>query len=175
MAKKKLSTTHLFLIPFAMFGFGYLMVPIYDVFCDITGLNGKTGKIAAAEVQSLEVDEQRMVKVEFLGTLNQEAPWDFGPVVKSMMVNPGKPYQTSFKATNQTDESLVGQAVPSVAPAKAALYFNKTECFCFNQQVFEANEEKDMPLIFVVDPELPKEISTVTLSYTFFDVNSRIN
>ena len=91
------------------------------------------------------------------------------------MVNPGKPYTTAYIATNQTNQSVVGQAVPSVAPTKAANYFNKTECFCFTQQKFEANEQREMPLKFVVDPNLPKDVSTVTLSYTFFDVNNQIN
>jgi cytochrome c oxidase assembly protein subunit 11 len=173
--KKQISTRHLFIIPIAMFGFGYLMVPIYDVFCDLTGLNGKTGSISEAQAQVITVDENRLVKVEFISSLNQQAEWEFSPVVKSMMVNPGKPYTTSYVAVNQLDREMVGQAIPSVAPAKAASYFNKTECFCFNQQKFAANEEKDMPLTFVVDPELPDDINTVTLSYTFFDVNSRIN
>ena len=173
--KKQISTRHLFIIPIAMFGFGYLMVPIYDVFCDLTGLNGKTGSISEAQAQVITVDENRLIKVEFISSLNQEAEWEFAPVVKSMMVNPGRPYTTSYTAVNQLDVEMVGQAIPSVSPAKAASYFNKTECFCFNQQKFAANEEKDMPLTFVVDPELPDDISTVTLSYTFFDVNSRIN
>jgi len=173
--KKRFSTTHLFLIPVAMFGFGYLMVPIYNVFCDITGLNGKTGTLSQAQAEELNVDEDRLVRVEFISTLNQQAEWEFSPVVKSMMVNPGKPYTTSYRAANQLDKPMVGQAIPSVAPAEAASYFNKTECFCFVQQEFQANEAKNMPLVFVVDPELPDDINTVTLSYTFFDVNSRIN
>ena len=173
--KKQYGTFHLFLIPVAMFGFGYLMVPIYNVFCDLTGLNGKTGSISIEQVLADQIDENRLVKVEFISSLNQEAQWEFSPAVKSMMVNPGKPYTTSYLAINQLDEEMVGQAIPSVAPSKAASYFNKTECFCFNQQKFEANEEKQMPLTFVVDPELPKDVNTVTLSYTFFDVNSRIN
>lgn len=158
-----------------MFGFGYLMVPIYDVFCELTGLNGKTGSISTEQVQQLQVDDARLVKVEFVSTLNQQAPWVFGPEVNNMLVNPGKPYQTNYIAINQMNQEMVGQAIPSVAPLQASLYFNKTECFCFNQQKFEANEKKLMPLTFVVDPELPKDINTVTLSYTFFDVNSRIN
>lgn len=173
--RRKYSTLHLFLIPVAMFGFGYLMVPLYDVFCDITGINGKTGSISAVEAGQLEVDTDRLVKVEFISSINRQAPWEFNPDVKSMMVNPGKPYKTSYTAINQLDQAMTGQAVPSVAPSKAATYFNKTECFCFVQQIFEANERKQMPLIFVVDPELPDDVDTVTLSYTFFDVNTRIN
>ena len=173
--KKKFRTIHLFIIPLAMFGFGYLMVPVYNVFCDLTGLNGKTGSISMNEVRQLQSNEDRLVKVAFLSSLNRKAPWVFNPMVQSIMVNPGKPYQTSYIATNQLNQAMVGQAIPSVSPGKAATYFNKIECFCFNQQKFEANEQKQMPLTFVVDPELPDDINTVTLSYTFFDVNSRIN
>ncbi|MXZ80760.1 MAG: cytochrome c oxidase assembly protein [Gammaproteobacteria bacterium] len=173
--KPRLKILHLVLIPIAMFGFGYLMVPIYDIFCDITGLNGKTGSISQAEAELLETDTERRVRVEFISALNRNAPWDFHPDVKSMRVTPGKPYTTSYTATNRLDRLMTGQAVPSVAPAKAASYFNKTECFCFVQQTFEPRESRQMPLVFVVDPDLPDDINTLTLSYTFFDVNSRIN
>jgi cytochrome c oxidase assembly protein subunit 11 len=163
----------LFLAPVLMFGFGYLMVPIYNVFCDITGLNGKTGTISASEARELAVDEERLVKVEFTGSLNQYAPWRFSPREASMMVHPGQQYKTSYVATNQLDRSLVGQAVPSVSPGRAASHFSKTECFCFTRQHFEAGETRDMPLIFIVDPDLPRDVDTVTLSYTFFDVTEQ--
>ncbi len=163
----------LFLAPVLMFGFGYLMVPIYNVFCEITGLNGKTGTLTQDEARRLDVDEDRLVRVEFTGSLNQYAPWDFAPQVASMMVHPGKQYRTSYVATNRLDQVLVGQAVPSVSPGRAASHFNKTECFCFVQQTFAAGETRDMPLVFVVDPALPQNMDTVTLSYTFFDVTPR--
>ena len=169
----KANLTALFLAPVLMFGFGYLMVPIYNVFCEITGLNGKTGTISASEAQALEMDENRMVRVEFTGSLNQYAPWQFSPKEASMMVHPGKQYTTSYIATNQLDRELVGQAVPSVSPGRAASYFNKTECFCFTRQPFDAGETRDMPVIFVVDPDLPTDVDTVTLSYTFFDVTEQ--
>ena len=164
----------LFLAPVLMFGFGYLMVPIYNVFCEITG-SQRQDRQPSAQVrpQALEVDENRMVKVEFTGSLNQYAPWRFSPRESSMMVHPGKQYTTSYIATNQLDRSLVGQAVPSVSPGRAASYFNKTECFCFTRQPFEAGETRDMPVIFVVDPDLPADVDTVTLSYTFFDVTEQ--
>lgn len=163
----------LFLVPVLMFGFGYLMVPIYNIFCDITGLNGKTGTISASEAEKLVADENRLVRVEFTGTLNQYAPWDFAPREMSMMVHPGRQYTTSYVATNKLDRPLVGQAVPSVSPGRAASHFNKTECFCFVQQAFEAGETRDMPLVFIVDPALPGSVDTVTLSYTFFDVTEQ--
>jgi cytochrome c oxidase assembly protein subunit 11 len=171
---KKKNIAALFLIPVLMFGFGYLMVPIYNVFCDLTGLNGKTGTIGTAEASRLETDQSRMIKVEFMATLNQNVPLDFGPEVKSMIVYPGKSYKTMFSAHNELDKAIVGQAIPSVSPARAASYFNKTECFCFTQQKFAAGERRDMPLVFVVDPDLPKNIETVTLSYTFFDVTDTV-
>ena len=165
----------LFLIPVVMFGFGYLMVPIYDVFCELTGLNGKTGSIEVSQSEAFKTDKQRLVKVEFISVLNQQAPWEFTPQVNSMWVNPGKTYKTNYIAINQLNRQMIGQAVPSLAPSKAASFFKKTECFCFSQQKFAANETKQMPLIFVIDPRLPKDINTVTLSYTFFDVNNRID
>ncbi|NKB77012.1 MAG: cytochrome c oxidase assembly protein [Gammaproteobacteria bacterium] len=171
----RIKVPYLFVIPVLMFGFGYLMVPLYDLLCDITGLNGKTGSISIAEASQLDVDQDRLVKVEFLGTVNDEAPWEFGPEVGSMMVHPGKQYQTSFVATNTVNETVVGQAIPSVAPGKAATYFNKTECFCFNQQTFEPLESREMPLVFVIDPGLPESIDTVSLSYTFFDANGLVS
>ena len=160
----------LFLLPVLMFGFGYLMVPIYNVFCDLTGLNGKTGAISTAQAANLAIDRERRIKVEFIATLNQQAEWDFGPAVASMMVHPGQQYKTHFYARNQRSRAVVGQAIPSVAPGRAATHFNKTECFCFNQQQFAPLESRDLPLVFVVDPDIPADIETVTLSYTLFDI-----
>lgn len=158
----------------AMFGFGFAMVPLYDVLCDITGLNGKTGgRVAIAAV--MEPDLDRTVMVEFIANVNQSMPWDFTPVVSRMEVHPGKMYRTSFHAKNHTDRTMVGQAIPSVTPGLAAQHFKKTECFCFTEQQFSAGEEREMPLLFMVDPELPEEIGVVTLSYTFFDKQKAIN
>lgn len=166
--EKKKTNKWLFVIPILMFGFGYLMVPLYSVFCDVTGLNGKTGQ-AEANIE-LKEDDSRLVKVEFTSTLNQEAPWEFKPDQKSIMVHPGKPYTVTFTAQNKTGKHKVAQAIPSLAPSIAAEYFKKIECFCFNNQSFKAEESRHMPVTFFVDPKLPGEIHTVTLSYTFFDV-----
>ncbi len=155
----------------AMFGFGYLLVPLYDVFCEITGLNGKTGRIDEAEISArYEPDLSRTVTVQFVANNNLGMPWEFAPVVTSMEVHPGRLYKTSFTARNPTRHAMVGQAVPSVAPGKASRYFNKTECFCFNEQPLAAGETKDMPLRFIVDPNLPGDVTTLTLAYTVFDV-----
>jgi cytochrome c oxidase assembly protein subunit 11 len=152
-----------------MFGFGFALVPLYNVFCDITGLNGKTRNEAVAAVDG-EADKSRMVTVEFVASVNQSAPWQFAPTVAKMKVHPGEFYQTSFSAENLTDQALVGQAVPSVSPGLAAQHFQKIECFCFSRQDFKPHENKDMPVVFRLDPNLSPNVSTVTLSYTFFKV-----
>ena len=152
----------------AMFGFGFALVPLYDVFCDITGINGKTGRLEREQALSQEVDEERLVTVEFLASVNGDLPWDFRPTVRRIKVHPGAVTEVTYTARNRTAESVDGQAVPSVAPGLAAKYFSKTECFCFSRQTLGPEEEKEMPLRFVVDPELPEEIGTVSLSYTFF-------
>lgn len=156
----------LLLLAVGMFGFGYLLVPIYDVFCEITGLGGRTGD--QATVAQMDPDPDRIVTVEFIASVNQGAPWEFRPSVSRMEIHPGEMYQTSFFARNESEEFLVGHAVPSVAPGQAARYLQKTECFCFNAQDFEAGESKDMPVVFFLDPEIPEHVDTVTLSYTFF-------
>ncbi len=164
----------LLLVVAGMFGFGFAMIPLYNVLCDITGLNGKTGgRVAIAS--GIEPDMERTVTVEFIANVNQSMPWDFKPVVSHMEVHPGKMYRTSFHAKNRTDRIMVGQAIPSVTPGLAAQHFKKTECFCFTEQQFLAGEGRDMPLLFMVDPELPEEIGVVTLSYTFFDKQKALN
>lgn len=157
-----------------MFGFGFALVPLYNIFCEITGLNGKTGgpAVIASEAQGA-IDTQRVITVEFMASVNAAAPWRFQPAVVKMRVHPGEIYQTSYSAKNLSGRSLLGQAVPSVAPGQAAEYFQKIECFCFARQAFAPGENKDMPLIFRIDPNLPADISTLTLSYTFFKLDER--
>ncbi len=152
----------------AMFGFGYALVPLYDVLCDITGLNGKTGEITAESVSELVIDYNRTVTVEFDTNVNSALPWKFKAVDKKLVVHPGKVTEAVFIAVNTSASEVTGQAVPSVAPAQASLYFNKTECFCFSRQTLAAHEQKEMVVRFVVETDLPKKISTLTLSYTFF-------
>lgn len=152
----------------AMFGFAYLLVPLYDILCEITGIGGRTSNEAATVVAGAPVDRERTVMVEFVASLNQGAPWEFHPQVVRMEVNPGEFYQTHYVARNLTGQALVGQAVPSVAPGTAAQHFQKVECFCFERQEFRPGESRDMPLAFRIDPRLPESVRTVTLSYTFF-------
>jgi len=158
----------------AMFGFGFALVPLYNVFCEITGLNGKTGVVDESVVASYAFDPDREIVVEFVTSLNQGLRWEFAPEVTKMKVHPGKVYTVNFHARNLTDRDITGQAIPSVAPNAASRYFSKTECFCFTQQLFQAGEGRDMPVSFVINPKLPAHVTTITLSYTFFDTDQKI-
>ncbi len=157
-------------IVLAMFGFGYALVPIYNVFCEITGINGKTDNTAVAETEvQYEVDLNRDITVEFVTSLNEAAEMEFRTDTRKIKVHPGKYYTVNFFAQNKTDKEMIARAIPSVTPGLAAEYFKKTECFCFQEQKFEPGEAKNMPVRFVIDPELPERYKTVTLAYTFFD------
>ncbi len=158
----------LLILAVAMFGFGFLLVPVYDAFCEITGLGGKTNKTAAVVVDS--VDEERSIDLGFATTVNGYAPWVFESEVEQMTIHPGGIYETIFVATNLTNQHKTAQAVPSVSPAEASKYFKKLECFCFDTQDFTPGETKHMPVRFIVESRLPDHIDTITLSYTFFDV-----
>jgi cytochrome c oxidase assembly protein subunit 11 len=151
----------------AMFGFGFALVPLYDVFCDFTGLNGKTGE-QVSSFSSYEADTSREIKVEFLTSLNEYMPWEFKATQDSVIVYPGQPTKIDFLVRNKTDKDMIGQAIPSVAPGLAAKYFQKTECFCFTEQKLKAGEERVMPVVFIVDPSISEDINEITLSYTFF-------
>jgi cytochrome c oxidase assembly protein subunit 11 len=155
-------------IVLGMFGFGYALVPIYDVFCDITGINGKTDTEAIADVK-YEVDLGREMTIEFITSLNEAAPMVFRTETKKMKIHPGQYYTVNFYAENKTDKKMVARAIPSVTPGPAAEYLKKTECFCFSEQTFEPKEGKTMPVRFVIDPEIPSRYKTITLAYTFFD------
>lgn len=152
-----------------MFGFGFALVPLYDVFCDITGINGKTNPFAATyEVQ--DIDTSRTITVEFITRTNTGMPWEFAARTHQVQVHPGELKTVEFTVHNPTAKNIIGQAIPSVSPGTAALYLNKTECFCFNQQPLLAGESAVMPMQFYVDPQLPADIEIFTLSYTFYDV-----
>lgn len=155
-----------------MFGFGFALVPLYDVFCEITGLNGKTDQEAA--VVSTSVDQTRTVKVEFITHTQGQLPWQFKPEVKTMMAHPGQTYQVNFVVKNLSDNDMVVQAIPSVSPGLAATHFNKIECFCFNHQPLKQGEEAKLGLLFYLDQELPSQFSTVTLAYTLFDITDKV-
>ncbi|WP_299797753.1 cytochrome c oxidase assembly protein [uncultured Shewanella sp.] len=155
-----------------MFGFGFALVPLYDVLCEQLGINGKT-QSTASSYEAKTIDRDRTVTVEFMAQIQSDLPWEFKPEVTRMRVHPGELVRTNFKARNLSMNDLVGQAIPSVSPGQGAAYFNKTECFCFNQQRLTAKASAELPLIFYVDPDLPKSITTLTLSYTLYNITDR--
>ncbi len=157
-----------------MFGFSFALVPLYNIFCEITGLNGKTsGQVAKEVLASQVVDENRNVTVQFDASVNSELNWEFRPLEFEMQVVPGKLYKTEFYAKNLSDNDITGRATYSVTPRKASLYFNKTECFCFTEQTLKAHEEVIMPVSFIIDSKLAKEVNLMTLSYTFYKFESK--
>ena len=155
------------------FAFGFALVPLYDVLCEITGFgNQKDLRVAAAVVE--QPDLGRLITVNFIAELPSVGSWEFRPVVKSMQVHPGQLYKAEFVAHNLTGKDTVAQAVPNIAPGKAAGYFRKTECFCFTPQKFAKGEQRSMPVRFVVDRALPAYLDRITLSYVFYDNSTRI-
>ena len=156
-----------------MFAFGYAMVPLYRVVCRLTGLNG-TG-VETAESYTAQVDPDRTVTVQFLATVNSKLPFEFRPDAGEMKVHVGELYGNSFFAGNHSGGDVTAQAVATYAPSEAAKYVHKTECFCFTQETFGPHESRHMPVRFYLDPALPKAITTVTISYTYFNVTPGAN
>ena len=173
---ESLSTRHLVirlsLVVVAMFGFGFALVPIYDVMCQAFGINGKTA--GAYEAGEQGVDASRQVRVQFLATNAADMVWEFRPLADEVAVHPGDSTQMVFVAHNPTDRPMTAQAIPSVAPSKAAAYFHKTECFCFTQQVLQPGERIEMPVRFIVDRDLPADVRHLTLAYTLFDITAPV-
>lgn len=156
----------LLIICIAMFAFGYALVPLYDVFCRYTGINGKTANTPAPAATSM--DEKRKVNIEFLANRDPSMPWDFFPAVQQISLHPGEVTVITYHVKNLSRDAMVGRAVPSVSPGEAARYFKKIECFCFTEQPLEAGQQKDMPVQFYIDPELPPQFNTITLSYRLY-------
>jgi cytochrome c oxidase assembly protein subunit 11 len=152
-----------------MFGFAFALVPFYEKICQVTGIRNLFQPDALA-AQNTQVDPTRTVSVEFDAN-TQRLPWTFKPLEASVTVHPGEITQVVYEVRNTLDRPVTGQAVPSYGPQQAALYFRKVECFCFQQQTLGPGEVRRMPVVFVIDPKLPSEVNTVTLSYTFFEVN----
>ena len=152
-----------------MFGFGFAMVPLYDLLCQVTGTQSIAIRAGMGKgpVVTGEIDKSRLITIKFDATVNPNLPWDFGPEIRSMKVHPGEIYAVNFVANNRSNSSVTGQAIPSVAPWQATPYFSKLECFCFTRQTLKGNERTDMPLRFMVSPDLPAEIRSLTLSYSF--------
>jgi cytochrome c oxidase assembly protein subunit 11 len=152
------------------FAFGWALVPLYDVFCKVAGIGNADAKAGAADVrEAIDRDPNREVTVEFIADPASVGSFEFRPQVSSMRVHPGKLYDTQFFAKNLTGGRSVAQAVPSISPSVAAQYFHKTQCFCFSPQHFGVGEGRDMPVRFIVDPDLPSNVDRITLAYTFYD------
>jgi cytochrome c oxidase assembly protein subunit 11 len=175
MADKRIAhtVTKLSVIVVGMFAFVFVvMVPLYNTFCEVFGLNGKyTG--GKYEVVEARPDESRKIKVVFVANRAEDMPWDFKPKTVEVYVHPGAAQDIAYYAKNVTGKDMVAQAVPSFVPPRAAQYFHKTECFCFNRQPLAAGHETDLGLQFIVDQELPADITEITLSYTIFDITDR--
>jgi cytochrome c oxidase assembly protein subunit 11 len=156
----------LVVVTIGMFGFGFAMVPFYNKICEVTGLNSGDEQVLAKNTQ---VDMGRWVTLEFDANTNQGLAWQFKPMQRTMKVHPGQLVQVEYEVVNVSSKTVIGQAVPSYGPARAGRYFKKIECFCFRPQTLAAGEKRRMPVLFVLDPGMEKDLNTVTLSYTFFN------
>jgi cytochrome c oxidase assembly protein subunit 11 len=160
----------LVLVAAAMFGFGYALVPIYDVLCEWKWIErDRPDDIKKVPEVAYQVDMSREITIEFMTTLNESTPMEFHAETKQLKVHPGEYHTVNFYAENKTDKTMLARAIASFSPAVTSSYFEKTECFCFSEQSFKAKEAKTMPMRFVINPELPDQYKTITLSYTFFD------
>jgi len=159
--------TRMVLVAIAAFAFSFSLIPLYRIACEkVLGI--RLERTAAQGVANAKQASTRVITVQFDGGVNSKLPWQFAPNQLTMTVHPGEQYKATYKATNTSTRAIVGSAVPSVAPARASGYFAKTECFCFTAQTLQAGETRDMPVRFIVDPNLPSDVTTITLSYTFF-------
>lgn len=158
----------LLILSLGMFGFGYGMVPLYKKICEVTGINEV--EKPDAPLTSTQIDNSRLVTMEFDANIRSDLPWQFKPLQASIKVHPGQLVQVEYEVRNVSDRPITGQAIPSYGPQVAAQYFRKLDCFCFTKQNFEPGEVRRMPVVFVIEAGLPKDVNTVTLSYTFFKV-----
>jgi len=160
----------LLVVAVLMFGFGWALIPLYRKICEVTGINLLTNKDPAAEARArnTQVDTSRTIVVEF--DANRQGPWRFKPHVNHMTVHPGELVHVDYDLVNLEGRPMAGQAIPSYAPRQSERYFQKLECFCFKQQVLAAGETRRFPVVFFIDPDLPRDVTQITLSYTFFEV-----
>jgi cytochrome c oxidase assembly protein subunit 11 len=173
--------TKLLVVVVMMFGFGYALVPMYRAICDALGINvlslseqriasgNWSGRTVAANTQ---IDTTRLITIEF--DANARGPWDFKPAQRSVQVHPGELTTVMYEFRNIQNRTMAAQAIPSYAPMQASAHFNKLECFCFNEYILAPGESRQWPVVFVVDPKLPKDVTTITLSYTFFEVGGKV-
>ncbi|MBN3806555.1 cytochrome c oxidase assembly protein [Paraburkholderia sp. Ac-20336] len=161
----------LFVVAVMMFGFGFALVPMYRAICQVTGINNLVQRdVSVREAKNTQVDMSRTISIEF--DANARGPLGFRPEQRSLDVHPGEVTTVMYDVSNEQARTIHAQAIPSYAPKQATEYFRKIECFCFTQQTLNASESKRMPVVFVVDPKLPKDVKTITLSYTFFELNT---
>jgi len=172
-ANKALTAKLLFAVV-AMFGFGYALVPLYDVMCDALGINGKTNKVAIDQPHGMAIDLSRTIDVELMAHIPSGMLWQMKPKVRTLQVHPGQVIQTAYLAKNLSQQDTIVQAVPSVSPGIAATHFNKMECFCFTRQPLKAGESTELGLVFYIEPDIPDSIHTLTLSYTVFDITDSV-
>ena len=168
----RLMTLKLSVVVLMMFGFGYAMVPLYRSICEALGINVLSSVEKTAAARNTQVDLGRTVTVEF--DANAHGPWEFKPAVSSLKVHPGEITTVMYEFRNVQNRTMAAQAIPSYAPQQAAAHFNKIECFCFSQWTLAPGESKQWPVVFVVDDKLPKDVKTITLSYTFFEVGGKV-
>jgi cytochrome c oxidase assembly protein subunit 11 len=164
--KNRKTARRLILVAVGMFGFGFALWPLYDVFCQVTGLGGRAIQISENNDQAVASD--RVVSIRFDATVNSSLPWEFEAVDKVSEYHLGVPSKAFYLASNPGDDSITGQATYNVAPSEASLYFVKTECFCFTEQTLGPNESREMPVYFYIKSDLPEHIKDITLSYTFY-------
>ena len=162
-----LTMRKLLIVALAMFGFGYALVPFYQKICEVTGVNNV---IKADAVANTQIDAARFVTIEFDSNLRSNLPWTFRPLQTSVRVHPGELTTVMYEIRNTSDRAVTGQAIPSYGPQLAVRYFKKLECFCFTQQTLQPGEARQMPVVFVIEKGLPDDVNTITLSYTFFEV-----
>ena len=160
----------LLVVAVAMFGFGFALVPFYEKICEVTGINQIVKKDAVGNTQ---VDTTRTVTLEFDTNLRNELPWTFRALEQAVTLHPGELKQVMFEVRNNGDRPVTGQAIPSYGPQVAGRHFRKLDCFCFSQQTLQPGEVRQMPVVFVIDSQLPQDVNTVTLSYTFFEVEGK--
>ena len=170
-ANKRLAR-QLMIVAVAMFGFGYMLAPLYDVICKVSGLNGKTGRVEAKVAAAGKVDTSRLVTVEFTASTQSGLPWEFRPETKRLELHPGETAEVKYYARNLAHEPITAQAIPSVTPGISAAHFKKIECFCFTQQTLKSGEAREMPVRFYVDADLDQTVHTITLAYAFFNTNT---
>jgi len=159
----------LVVVAIAMFGFGYALVPVYRQICEVLGINVLTqkGEFVAAPTNT-QVDSSRTITIELDG--NSQGPWRFRPTTRSIDVHPGELATVMYEVVNTQGRAVKAQAIPSYAPQSATPHFMKVDCFCFQEQTLAANEARQMPVVFFIDPKLPREVKNITLSYTFFEI-----